>query len=105
MGIGYKDAFGLFRFVNYICMIYVLFCVNVSPKKEPKMKKNISRGFERFRERKHPKTCLCDGGLRKPLGYGMGTRVKVSGLQAECSRGLAKRHDKDLGKLMIVLRI
>ena len=75
-------------------------------KKELKMeKKYISRGFERFRERKHPKTCRWDGGLRKPLGYGMGRGVKVNGLQAECSRVLAKRHDKDLGELVIVLSL
>ena len=51
-------------------MICALFCLNVAPKKELKMEKqNISRGFERFRERKHPKTCPWDGGLRKPLGH------------------------------------
>lgn len=105
MGTGYTDAFGLFRFVNYICMICALFCLNVSPKKELKMKKKISSGFERFRERKHPKTCPWDGGFRKPLGYGMGRGVKVSGLQAKCSRELEERQDKDLGELVIVLSL
>ena len=106
LGTGYTDAFSLFRFVNYICMICALFCLNVAPKKRAQNgKKNISRGFERFRETKHPKTCPWDGGLRKPLGYGMGRGVKVNGLQAECSRVLAKRHDKDLGELVIVLSL
>ena len=35
----------------------------------------------------------------------MGRGVKVSGLQAECSRGLEERQDKDLGELVIVLSL
>lgn len=35
----------------------------------------------------------------------MGRGVQVSGLQAEYSRGLAKRHDKGLAELKVVLSL
>lgn len=45
LGTGYTDAFSLFRFVNYICMICALFCLNVAPKKFSKWKKKYFQGF------------------------------------------------------------